>query len=142
VANKTANQLLEQSMEQLNSQQAKAISSIPLPATETLPALILQLFSIRRSAKDIFKGASGLIVATALSKPSVPPVRLVAPLFGLTRSEARVAEGILEGKSVNRLASELGLSAATVRSYLKSVFGKTAVHRQAELVSLLVRASL
>jgi DNA-binding CsgD family transcriptional regulator len=67
----------------------------------------------------------------------MPPLTLVAGLFGLTRSEARVAAGIIQGKAVNQLASELGLSAATIRSYLKSIFGKTGVHRQAELVSLL-----
>jgi DNA-binding CsgD family transcriptional regulator len=140
VANKIANDLLYQHMQQLNSTAAKAPSSIPVPKIETLPALVLHLFSVRRSAQDVLKGASGLIVASPLSKPSIPPVTLVAGLFSLTRSEARVAEGIIQGKSVKQLASELGLSAATVRSYLKSVFAKTGVHRQAELVSLLTAA--
>jgi DNA-binding CsgD family transcriptional regulator len=140
VENKIANELLDQYMEQLNTRGPKALSSILVPTTERLPAFILHLVSTRRSARDIFKEASGLIVAAPLSKPPIPSVRLVAALFGLTRAEARVAEGITQGKSVNRLAAELGLSAATVRSYLKSVFGKTGVHRQAELVSLLARA--
>jgi DNA-binding NarL/FixJ family response regulator len=90
--------------------------------------------------QDFFEGASGLIVAAPLSKPSIPPVELISALFGLARSEARVAEGIIQGVSVKKIASEPDLSASTVRSYLKSVFGKTGVHRQAELVSRLARA--
>ena len=140
VANKIANDLLYQWVEQLNSTGAKTTKSIPVPKIETLPALMLHLFSVRRSVQDVLEGASGLIVATPLSKSSIPPVTLVAGLFSLTRSEARVAEGIIQGKSVKQLASELGLSTATVRSYLKSVFAKTGVHRQAELVSLLMGA--
>jgi DNA-binding CsgD family transcriptional regulator len=139
VANKSANGLLYQSVERLNSPRtAKAIATIPIPAAETLPALILHLVSIKRSARDIFRGASALMVATVLPERRFsPPVALVAGLFDLTGAEARVAKGILEGKPLNRLAGELGLSTATVRSYLKSVFAKTGVHRQAEFVSLL-----
>jgi DNA-binding CsgD family transcriptional regulator len=140
VENKTANELLLQSMEKLNTGAPKSFASIAVPATETLPALILQLVSTRYAPHNIFTGASGLIIATPLSKPSALSVALVAALFNLTRSEARVARGILEGKPVNRLTIDLGLSAATVRSYLKSVFAKTGVRRQAELVSLLAGA--
>jgi DNA-binding CsgD family transcriptional regulator len=140
IANKIANDLLHQSIGELNSRGAKAVSPIPVPAIEGFPALILHVASMRHSAQVVFQRASALMVATPLSKPSMPPVALVAALFGLTRSEARVAEGIIHGKSVGRVANDLGLSVATVRSYLKSVFGKTGVHRQAELVSLLACA--
>jgi DNA-binding CsgD family transcriptional regulator len=140
IANKAANELLRQSVERLSSRPEKAVGPVPVPATETSRALILHLVSSRRSVLNMLATASALMVATPLLKASAPSPALVAALFNLTRSEARVAKGILEGKPVNRLAIELGLSVATVRSYLKSVFEKTNVHRQAELVLLLAGA--
>jgi DNA-binding CsgD family transcriptional regulator len=140
LADNSANDSLRRSMEQLNFRAAIAAVSIPVPATGALPPLILHLVPIQGSARAIFTGALALIVATPLSAPSAPPVTLLAALFDLTPTEGRIAGGILEGKAVSRLATELGLSTETVRSYLKSVFRKTGVHRQAELVSLLAGA--
>lgn len=37
-------------------------------------------------------------------------------------------------------AQTLGLAENTVRSYLKSIFGKTGVNRQAELVRLILQS--
>jgi|SRR5271167_3193673 len=100
-------------MEQFNFRAAIAVVSIPVPATGALPALILHLVPIQGSARAIFTGALALIVATPLSAPSAPPVTLLAALFDLTPTEGRIAGGILEGKAVSRLATELGLSTET-----------------------------
>lgn len=58
-------------------------------------------------------------------------------LFGLTFSERRVAAGLLAGKSATELAEGHGVSLATVRTQIQSVFGKLGVRRQAEVVRIL-----
>ncbi|WP_448187843.1 helix-turn-helix transcriptional regulator [Azospirillum sp. sgz301742] len=71
--------------------------------------------------------------------------RLFAPyqdwlcrLYGLTRLEAQLVTQIVEGRSLGDIAATLRVSIHTVRSYLKQIFGKTGVHRQAGLVKLVV----
>lgn len=58
--------------------------------------------------------------------------------FGLTAAEARVALSIAEGLSVKEIAERAGTTFETVRNQLKTVFSKVGVHRQAELVRLLL----
>jgi DNA-binding CsgD family transcriptional regulator len=69
--------------------------------------------------------------------------RLFAPyhdwlcrFYGLTRLEAQLVTQIVEGRSLGDIAATLRVSIHTVRSYLKQIFGKTGVHRQAGLVKL------
>ena len=71
--------------------------------------------------------------------------RLFAPyqdwlcrFYGLTRLEAQLVTQIVEGRSLGDIAATLRVSIHTVRSYLKQIFGKTGVHRQASLVKLVV----
>jgi DNA-binding CsgD family transcriptional regulator len=58
-------------------------------------------------------------------------------LYGLTRSEIRLAEGVIEGLSPAEAATRYGVSVNTIRSQLRSLFAKTDTQRQAELVRLL-----
>jgi len=55
----------------------------------------------------------------------------------LTPAEARIALGIARGDALAAIAKAHGISIATVRTQLKSVFAKTGTHRQAQLVALL-----
>jgi DNA-binding CsgD family transcriptional regulator len=61
-------------------------------------------------------------------------------LFGLNRSEARVANGLLNGRDLKQIAAELRIGICTVRSYLQQVFDKTETNRQSELVRVLFQA--
>jgi DNA-binding CsgD family transcriptional regulator len=58
-------------------------------------------------------------------------------LYGLTRSEADVADRLLGGKSLDQIAVERGTSISTARTQLKRVLAKTGAHTQAELMRLL-----
>ena len=69
--------------------------------------------------------------------PSLPSEVLVAALFGLTPAEARLAGAMLAGCAANEYARKAGVGVATVRSQLHSIFVKTGVRRQAQLVALL-----
>ncbi len=61
-------------------------------------------------------------------------------LFGLTPAEATAAGALADGKSVEEIATSLGVSLHTVRTHVKSVLAKTNTNRQSQLVGLLLRS--
>jgi DNA-binding CsgD family transcriptional regulator len=58
--------------------------------------------------------------------------------FRFTPTESHVAERLANGHSVAEIALQLGISIETVRCHLKQAFAKAGVHRQAELVAVLL----
>lgn len=56
-------------------------------------------------------------------------------LFGLTPAEARLAERLVQGDSLSEAARKLERSRSTVRVQLASIFTKTGVHKQHQLIS-------
>ena len=58
-------------------------------------------------------------------------------LFGFTSCEARLANLLMKGKSVDDCCNHLGIRPSTVRMHLANLFAKTGVQRQGQLVSLL-----
>lgn len=61
----------------------------------------------------------------------------VAPLFGLSPAEARVMGELLQGHSPAVIADLGGTSLATVRTQISSIFAKTGVSTQSDLLLLL-----
>lgn len=59
-------------------------------------------------------------------------------LYGLTRSEARLACAIASGESLESYARSRGITVATARWTMKQTLGKTNTRRQADLVRLLL----
>ena len=60
-------------------------------------------------------------------------------VFRLTEAEARLAAQLAFGNSLETVADQFGIAKETARSQLKSIFAKTGVHRQAELVAVLAK---
>ncbi len=60
-------------------------------------------------------------------------------LYGLTRTEALIAEGLANGDALDHIAATLGMSIGTARTHLRHVFAKTDTNRQAQLVALIHR---
>jgi len=61
-------------------------------------------------------------------------------LYGLSLAEARLANLLMDGKTLNDCAYELGIRRSTAQAHLKHLFKKTRVRRQSKLVSLLLRS--
>ena len=59
-------------------------------------------------------------------------------VYKLTQSEAQVAISLVNGHSIDEIAKRSNHSVHTIRSQLKSVFSKTGVSRQSELIKLLL----
>jgi DNA-binding CsgD family transcriptional regulator len=61
-------------------------------------------------------------------------------LFGLTLTEARLTNLMMQGKSVDECTGLLGIRRSTVKMHLRNLYGKTGVQRQCELVSLMFKS--
>jgi DNA-binding CsgD family transcriptional regulator len=59
--------------------------------------------------------------------------------YELTPTEVLVLQLLAEGSSPSAIAERLAIGVATVRSHLRSLYQKTGMRRQAELVRLLAR---
>lgn len=66
---------------------------------------------------------------------------LLQPMFDLTSSEAAVACALAGGLSTAQVARRLGVQVNTVLAHVKRALAKTGTHRQAEMVSLLLRSA-
>jgi DNA-binding CsgD family transcriptional regulator len=65
------------------------------------------------------------------------PDATLRQLYGLTPAETEIANGLLNGSSLDEIAQFRGVSVATVRSQMKGLMGKTDTQRQGDLVRLL-----
>lgn len=61
-------------------------------------------------------------------------------LYGLTPTETRLTNALMNGKSLQKSCVDLGITALTGRSHLDSVFAKTGVRRQVQLISLVLKS--
>jgi DNA-binding CsgD family transcriptional regulator len=61
-------------------------------------------------------------------------------LYELTPTEARLASLLMEGKSLTECCEELEIGVRTGRVHLGNMFAKTGVHRQSQLVLLLLKS--
>ena len=90
-------------------------------------------------ARGAFSPGQACIVFVDLdARPKAPEEHLIKA-FGLTPAEARLAARLLGEGSLETAAARLGVSVETARNQLKSIYGKTDTHRQAQLVALLAR---
>jgi DNA-binding CsgD family transcriptional regulator len=111
--------------------------SIPIPATEGSVPLVAHLLPIRASAREVFTGAAAVLLMTPVTPRALPDAAVIQGLFDLTPAEARIARALGTGMTIGQIAASSGASAATVRNQVQAVFGKTGMHRQADLVGLL-----
>ena len=83
-------------------------------------------------------GGSTLDLKAVFDFP-VPSEARLRELFGLTAAEARFAQLIASGDTVEEVAEKMGIKLTTARSKLAVIFSKTETRRQTKLVALLSR---
>ena len=106
--------------------------ALAVPGAE---AFVLHVLPLRRNARDIAPLGSAILMASrAMKIGAVDNTRLLRSLYDLTRSESKVALGILNGANLREIALREGVSYETVRSFAKSVYGKTGSDGQVDLV--------
>lgn len=78
-----------------------------------------------------------LMVDAAPSPPRLSP-EAICRRYRLTAAEGRLAELVARGQGLRDAARAMGITYGTARGYLKTVFDKTGVHTQAQLVAALL----
>lgn len=111
--------------------------SVPLPAREGRPPMIVHLLPVMGAANDVFSRSGAIMIVTPVTMGDVASAQLIQGLFDLTPAEARVARAIGKGETIATIAAGSQVAEPTVRNQLREIFSKIGVHRQAELVGLL-----
>jgi DNA-binding CsgD family transcriptional regulator len=71
-------------------------------------------------------------------KQSQVSMEVLMDVYGLTRTEARLACELAHGARIDEAAATLAMGTGTARTHLKNILQKTDTHRQAELVRLIL----
>jgi DNA-binding CsgD family transcriptional regulator/PAS domain-containing protein len=112
---------------------------VPRPSGRQEFGLVIR--PVRVSQFD--EGQSSPCIAIFISDPEQQESasqQLLGELFELTPAEANLAIKLARGLSLAQLSEEQNISQHTARAQLKSVFAKTGVTRQAELVRLVLKS--
>jgi DNA-binding CsgD family transcriptional regulator len=133
--------ILDQSLKYGGSQTHWRRESIALKKPGSRP-LIARVVPVEGEAQAQLEGAALIVLLIDPEDCPQPSFGILNQVFGLTRTEARIASYLLCGQTMQEVAENTGVSVGTVRSQTKAIFEKTQTHRQAELVGLLTRLAL
>ena len=106
------------------------------PSQAPLLAYPLKLPSL---SDNPLASAQAAVVLVDPRARAVTPEASLKSAFGLTQAEARLASRMAAGDALEQICDRLGIAKETGRNQLKSIFAKTGVNRQAELVLLMSR---
>jgi DNA-binding CsgD family transcriptional regulator len=87
------------------------------------------------------KARAMVMVSDPAREPGIG-IREIGGMLGLTDAEARVAAGLMAGRSLADVADALGVSMNTVRTHVKRIFEKTRTSRQGQLVAMMLRSGM
>ena len=104
--------------------------------------LIVRAVPVDPAARTEIDGAAIVLMLVDPEDCAEPSDSMLQQVFGMTKAEARVANRIMCGASLQEIAEATDVSVGTVRSQTKALFAKTGTHRQSELVGLLTRLAM
>jgi DNA-binding CsgD family transcriptional regulator len=112
-----------------------------LVSRRTRPPLQIQISPIRNSVVQTSRPTAAVVFVTDPLRRERPAQEVLRALYGLTPAEGRVALLLGDGHAPRKIANMVGVADSTVRSQIKSIFSKTGVKRQGELIRLLMANS-
>jgi DNA-binding CsgD family transcriptional regulator/PAS domain-containing protein len=101
--------------------------------------LVIKPLSVDRQSETKSSPYLMVFIRSPQQKTAVSVDSLIN-LYQLTLTEAKLTSVLVEGKSINEISAELGITRNTARAHLRSIFLKTGVTRQAMLVSLVLKS--
>ncbi|MGB3338243.1 MAG: response regulator [Devosia sp.] len=101
--------------------------------------LLVQFIALRNDQP--FGASAAMFLMDTSAEPLVSEA-LVAKLFALTRTEARVAAAIARGLKTDEIALDMGISETTMAFHRRNIFRKAGVSRQQDLVAMIFRGSV
>jgi DNA-binding CsgD family transcriptional regulator len=102
------------------------------------PPLQILVCPIRNSSIGLSQAVAAVAFVNDPLQQQRPPQEVLRVLYGLSPAESRVALLLGDGHAPRKIAEIVGVTDNTVRSQIKSIFSKTGVKRQGELVRLLL----
>lgn len=113
--------------------------AVSRPSGRTSWGLVVQSISADRWTEGKHRPSVAVFVRDSDSK-ATPPVRLAQELFQLTAAETMLATQLANGLSLEEAAEALNIRRNTARAHLRSIFSKTGVRRQTELVRIFLNS--
>ena len=83
------------------------------------------------------QAAAIVFISDPAQQQTISP-EILSILYGLTRAEARLAQELAMGKTLDEISDIYHVSKHTLRTQLKSIFSKTGLKRQSDLVRLIL----
>ena len=99
---------------------------------------IVHVLPVEANSFATLRSGRAMVIIVDPERQPEPPAILLRRLYGLTKAEAEVALLVMRGEGLTPIAEELSVSLTTVKTHLRHIFDKTGIHRQAELVRLLI----
>lgn len=117
-------------------------SPVALRSSQTPIAITCFPLSMRHVADTHMPSAARVLVTISDPNKSLQGLaHLLRLVYGLTPTEALLAEGLAGGDDLDEVAQRLRMTKGTARIHLRHVFVKTDTRRQAQLVALIHRAA-
>jgi DNA-binding CsgD family transcriptional regulator len=134
-------ELLSQILSERHAVDAKptALSDYIALPRRMAPPLLANVVPVDGTFGHLFRDARAIVLLNDVNAASPIEEATCRSLFSLTPAEARLAVAIAGGANPAGFAEVAGLSLATVRTRMKTVFAKTGTRRQAELAAVLGR---
>lgn len=113
--------------------------SVTRPSGRLSWGLIVQSISADQWTEGKYRPSVAVFVRDSEGQVH-PPVRLAQQLFQLTPAETALAIELTNGLSLEEAAEALNIRRNTARAHLRSIFSKTGVRRQTELVRMFLNS--
>ncbi|TAM11676.1 MAG: PAS domain-containing protein [Rhodanobacter sp.] len=139
--NRKLQQLIRNALARSNSAQAELTEamSVSRPSGQQSWGLVVQAVSPDEWTEGKHRPSVAVFVRDTEGKAH-PPIRLTQQLFQLTPAETALAIQLANGLSLEEAAEALNIRRNTARAHLRSIFSKTGVRRQTELVRLFLNS--
>lgn len=133
--------ILGQALSAPRQQQPGVVDALSIQRPSGKQALGLVVRPVPRD--EWSDGQASPTVAIFISDPeqkTQASQQVLAQLFELTPAEARLALLLADGASLDQAVASLSISRNTGRAHLRSIFSKTGINQQTQLVSLILKS--
>lgn len=113
--------------------------SITRPSGEIALGVVIEVIPSLGWAEGKGQNKAVIYIRDAVGK-STTSIEISKKLFGLTPAETALSLQLTNGLSLEEAAEELNIRRNTARAHLRSIFSKTGVRRQTELVRLFLNS--
>jgi DNA-binding CsgD family transcriptional regulator len=106
------------------------------------PLLVLTVPSPASGRFHVLERGSAIVFVTDPDRKITPSQTALMQLFDLTPTQSKLASLLARGESIEDAARSLGIKPATARVHVKSIFRKTDVARQSDLIRLILNSAV